>query len=53
VKCGWIIKRDITKWEVMLPNTDEFLAEYDYIHNYGEKRMVLEFMEYEKSQERI
>jgi UDP-N-acetylmuramoylalanine-D-glutamate ligase len=32
----------------MLPNTDEFWEQYEYIHNYGEKKIASDFMEYEK-----
>jgi len=30
-----------------LPNTEEYLAEQEYIHNYGQKKLMSEFMKYE------
>jgi len=31
-----------------LPNTEEYWAEQEYIQNYGQKKLMTEFMEYEK-----
>jgi len=32
----------------MLPQTDEFWANYEYAQQYGTKKLMSEFMEYEK-----
>jgi hypothetical protein len=32
----------------MLPNTDEYWTEIEYAQKYGKKKLMSEFMEYEK-----
>jgi len=35
-----------------LPNTKEYWAEQEYIHNYGQEKLMSEFLEYEKITEK-